>query len=141
SVGLLRYPEAPVSSLLNLQERQDRQVKTIRFCFLGALGFLCALGGAFSPAQPAADNPPPPPRELRAAWVASVGNANWPSKPGLSVDQQKREMIDILDRCAALRLNAIILQVRPAADALYSSTLEPWPIFLTGVQGQPPVPL
>ena len=57
------------------------------------------------------------------SWASSA--ANWPSKAGLSVDQQKREMIDILDRCAALHLNAIILQVRPAADALYKSDIEP----------------
>ena len=84
--------------------------------------------------------PPPAPREFRAAWVASVGNSNWPSKPGLPVDQQKREMIALLDRCVALRLNAVILQVRPAADALYASELEPWSYYLTGAQGQPPSP-
>src|SRR5439155_18839594 len=86
------------------------------------------------------NNPPPAPREFRAVWVASVGNGNWPSAPGLSVDQQKREMIEILNRCAALHFNAVILQVRPAADALYHSELEPWSYYLTGVQGQPPVP-
>src|SRR5437868_4790914 len=88
-----------------------------------------------------AENPPPAPREFRAAWVASIGNTNWPSAPGLNVDQQKREMIDILDRCAALHLNAILLQVRPAADALYNSELEPWSYYLTGVQGRPPTPI
>lgn len=94
-------------------------------------------------ASVAISGPPAPqaPRELRGAWVATVGNINWPSKPGLPVDQQRKEMIHLLDRCAALNVNAIFLQVRPAADAMYQSNLEPWSEYLTGVQGQPPSPM
>ena len=78
------------------------------------------------PAQSARyDTPPPIPREFRAAWVASVHNLHWPSKPGLSASAQKSELTNILDRAAALRLNAIVLQVRPSCDALYDSPLEP----------------
>ena len=84
--------------------------------------------------------PPAAPREFRAAWVATVANIDWPSKPGLPVEQQRRELIAILDRAQSLHLNAIILQVRPAADALYASELEPWSEYLTGVQGRAPAP-
>jgi uncharacterized lipoprotein YddW (UPF0748 family) len=91
--------------------------------------------------RPTGDQPPPAPREFRAAWVASVQNAQWPSKPGLPVALQKQEMLHILDRCAALHLNAVILQVRPCADALYPSNLEPWSEYLTGTQGKPPEPM
>ena len=80
--------------------------------------------------------PPPPAREFRATWIATVGNSCWPSKPGLSMAQQKAELIALLDRAAALKLNAVIFQVRPACDALYSSRLEPWSEYLTGVQGR-----
>jgi uncharacterized lipoprotein YddW (UPF0748 family) len=73
--------------------------------------------------------------------VATVANIDWPSKPGLPVEQQRRELIAILDRAQALKLNAIILQVRPAADALYPSELEPWSEYLTGKQGRAPEPL
>src|SRR5262245_57833324 len=74
----------------------------------------------------AASGPAPAsPREFRAAWVASVGNITWPSERDLTVDQQKQEMIAILDRAVALRLNAIIFQVRTQCDALYESKLEP----------------
>ena len=38
----------------------------------------------------------------------------------------------------ALKLNAVIFQVRPACDALYQSNLEPWSEYLTGVQGRAP---
>ena len=96
---------------------------------------------AVAPAEPQAPQPPPAPREFRGIWVASVNNGNWPSKPGLPVEQQKKEMIDILDHCVALNANAVVFQVRPCADALYQSSLEPWSEYLTGTQGQPPSPL
>src|SRR5207302_1923943 len=84
--------------------------------------------------------PPPPMREFRAAWVATVDNIDWPSKRGLPVEQQKAEIVRILDRAALLNLNAIVLQVRPACDAMYPSKLEPWSEYLTGQQGRPPEP-
>ncbi|HEU4565728.1 MAG TPA: family 10 glycosylhydrolase [Gemmatimonadaceae bacterium] len=99
-----------------------------------------ASSGAPAPAASPADEPPPVPREFRAAWVASVANIDWPSKPGLSTWQQQAELTAILDRAVALRLNAIILQVRPAADALYRSSLEPWSEYLTGEMGRAPEP-
>lgn len=82
----------------------------------------------------------PVPREFRGAWVASVANIDWPSKKGLTSAQQQAELIALLDKAAALRLNAIVLQVRPAADALYASKLEPWSEYLTGTAGQAPAP-
>ena len=66
-----------------------------------------------------ADAPPPLAREFRAVWVASVDNIDWPSRPGLSTWQQQAELIEILNRAVELDLNAVILQVRPAGDALY----------------------
>jgi len=84
--------------------------------------------------------PPPPMREFRAAWIATVGNSCWPSKSGLTTAQQKAELIAILDKAAALKMNAVIFQVRPACDALYQSSIEPWSEYLTGVQGRAPVP-
>jgi uncharacterized lipoprotein YddW (UPF0748 family) len=91
-------------------------------------------------AQGSADVPPPIPREFRAAWVASVANIDWPSRPGLSTWEQQAELLAILNRATALRLNAVVLQVRPAADALYESKLEPWSEYLTGDMGRAPEP-
>ncbi len=100
---------------------------------------LCLVGGADATAQPA-ETPPPIAREFRGAWVASVANIDWPSKPGLSSFQQKSELIAILDRLVELNMNAVVLQVRPAADALYESKLEPWSAYLTGLEGRAPTP-
>jgi uncharacterized lipoprotein YddW (UPF0748 family) len=80
------------------------------------------------------------PREFRAAWIASVANINWPSQPGLSTEEQKAEAIDLLNYLQANNFNAVILQVRPQADALYASSIEPWSYFLTGQQNKAPFP-
>ncbi|MGV3533365.1 MAG: glycoside hydrolase family 10 protein, partial [Chthoniobacteraceae bacterium] len=103
---------------------------------------LLALAATFSlllqtlPAQ----EPPLPPQEFRGAWVATVHNIDWPSRPGLPAGQQQAELRAILDRAVDLKLNAILLQVRPASDALYKSSLEPWSNFLTGAMGRAPSP-
>lgn len=99
-----------------------------------------------TPAQPdlfqisSAKDAPPAPREFRAAWVSTVANIDWPSRKDLSTEKQKAEIIAILDQAAALKLNALILQVRPSADAIYPSELEPWSEYLTGTQGKAPDP-
>lgn len=78
------------------------------------------------------------PREFRGAWVACVYNIDWPSRKGLAASQQKAELVRILDRMAAMRMNAIIFQVRPNADAAYRSEIEPWSHWLSGKQGKSP---
>jgi uncharacterized lipoprotein YddW (UPF0748 family) len=90
-----------------------------------------ALGG---------EQPPPAPREFRAAWVSTVANIDWPSKQNLGAAQQQAEAVAILDRAKAMNLNAIVLQVRPSADAIYASKIEPWSEYLTGAQGKAPQP-
>jgi uncharacterized lipoprotein YddW (UPF0748 family) len=81
-----------------------------------------------------------PKREFRGAWIATVGNIDWPSKPGLPAGQQQQEFIALLDRLKTLGCNAVIVQVRPVCDALYASKIEPWSRYLTGKQGEAPFP-
>jgi uncharacterized lipoprotein YddW (UPF0748 family) len=134
-----------------------RLTTLVRCAFFGAV--VAVEGTAQSPGSPRGESPvtsrisgfyatalatdldaPPVPREFRGVWIATVDNIDWPSKPGLPVDSQKAELLALLDHAARLRLNAVILQVRPAADALYRSTLEPWSVYLTGRNGRAPVP-
>ncbi len=79
-------------------------------------------------------------RELRAAWIATVVNIDWPSKPGLSTQKQQEEYVALLDLLQDLGMNAVIVQVRPVADALYPSSYEPWSEYLSGSQGKAPSP-
>jgi uncharacterized lipoprotein YddW (UPF0748 family) len=89
---------------------------------------------------PSTVTPPKPMQEIRATWVASVGNIDWPSRKGLTTAEQKAELIAILNRAVQLKLNTIIFQVRPGCDALYASRIEPWSEYLTGTMGQAPSP-
>src|SRR5690625_3242652 len=83
---------------------------------------------------------PGPMEEFRGVWVATVANIDWPSRPGLTVQQQREELIRLLNRAAALNFNAVIFQVRPSADAFYDSPYEPWSYYLTGEMGRSPLP-
>jgi uncharacterized lipoprotein YddW (UPF0748 family) len=80
----------------------------------------------------------PKKREMRAAWIATVANIDWPGKRDLTSAQQKKELIQMLDSFASVNINAVVFQIRPTADALYTSTLEPWSHWLTGKQGARP---
>jgi uncharacterized lipoprotein YddW (UPF0748 family) len=80
-----------------------------------------------------------PKREFRGVWVATVGNIDWP-QPQSAVGQQQQQLINILDQHQRTGLNAVMFQVRPAADAFYGKGREPWSKWLMGKQGQMPAP-
>lgn len=109
---------------------------------VGTLGIalLQATDVASCQGTPDGSAPPPIAREFRAAWIATVDNMDWPSRAGLSTAEQQRELVAMLDKLVALRMNAVILQVRPAADAFYASKIEPWSEYLTGQMGRAPEP-
>ena len=107
---------------------------------LRSAALLCALFLVAGCVRPSTAPTPEPSitREMRGLWVATVRNIDWPSKDTLSADRQRAELIDILDRAASSGFNTIVFQVRPAADAVYQSSLEPWAALLTGHQGTDP---
>jgi uncharacterized lipoprotein YddW (UPF0748 family) len=109
-----------------------------------ALGGCAAPTGVLAPVEDLSGAgllmPPPAPRELRGAWIATVDNIDWPSRRGLPAAEQRAEMLRMLDRAQAIGLNAVMLQVRPATDAIYPSALEPWSEYLSGEQGRAPEP-
>ena len=78
--------------------------------------------------------------EFRAAWIATVDNIDWPTKGNCNSDSQRVEFVKMLDTLKSVGINAVIVQIRPAADAMYPSQYEPWSEWLTGKQGQQPVP-
>lgn len=99
---------------------------------------LCAIIFFLSPTLFAQSTPPK--REFRAAWIATVTNLDWPSSNNLSTDQQKQQLINILDELKKDGINVVIFQVRSECDAMYSSAYDPWSYWLTGAQGIPPYP-
>lgn len=94
------------------------------------LGILLFLLPVFIYAQDA------PKREFRGAWIQCVNG----QFQGMPTEKMQSLLRYQLDQLKADGINAILFQVRPAADALYKSHYEPWSSFLTGRQGQPPVP-
>lgn len=121
-----------MNSELNLTRRQ-----------LGMLTAVAASGVALglpetAVAQSGYRPDPVAKHQFRALWIATVVNIDWPSVTGLSAQQQRAELIGWLDLAVRLRLNAVFLQVRPTADAFWSSRFEPWSQYLTGKQGGEP---
>ena len=98
--------------------------------------FVLLLGSLFCSTNSKAQAKP----EFRGVWVATVDNIDWPAKRNFNSDSQKAEFIRLLDMHQRNGINAMIVQIRPAADALYPSQYEPWSEWLTGKQGQSPLP-
>lgn len=101
-------------------------------------GALTAAIGTLPANANSRPDPSRPKHQFRAMWISSVENIDWPSATGLSTKQQKNEFIAWLDLAKKLNLNAVISQVRPAADAFWPSHFEPWSQYLTGTQGSDP---
>jgi uncharacterized lipoprotein YddW (UPF0748 family) len=85
-----------------------------------------------------------PQREFRANWVATVSNIDWPktriTTPGsqMQINAQKAELISILDKMQEANMNAVFLQIRPMADALYQTQITTWSSYLTNTRGLNP---
>ena len=77
-------------------------------------------------------------QEVRACWVCSVGNMDFPSDMGLSAEKLSQEIDTIVKNCKDTGLNTIFFQVRPNGDALYNSEVFPWSVYLSGKQGVAP---
>ncbi|SFS57430.1 Uncharacterized lipoprotein YddW, UPF0748 family [Paenibacillus sp. 453mf] len=79
-----------------------------------------------------------PKREVRAAWIATVENIDWPVKGTTDPVEQQKQFRELLNRLEDTGINTLIVQVKPTADAFYPSEYAPWSEWLTGVQGQDP---
>lgn len=79
---------------------------------------------------------PQPRREFRGAWMHVIFQPQYSQKSTAELQSYLRSE---LDKLQAAGMNAILFQVRPSADALYPSELEPWSRFLTK-DGKAPEP-
>ena len=110
----------------------ETMVRNVRYSILFLL--VCLMAGLVEAQDLASVRYPK--REFRGAWIQVVNKQFM----GMSTGQIKQALIAQLNSLQGAGINAIIFQVRPEADALYASALEPWSRFLTGVQGQAPAP-
>ncbi len=79
-----------------------------------------------------------PKHEMRAAWVATAWNLDWPSSNSLTASAQQAELRAIIDKLHAANFNTVFFQVRSFSDAFYKSSYEPWSYYLTGTRGKDP---
>src|SRR5215470_13597632 len=68
---------------------------------------------AVSEASTCGGHPLTAPRELRAMWLTSVYNVDWPSQPGLPEQTVKQEYLAWLDVAQKYHHNAIFVHIRP----------------------------
>lgn len=79
-----------------------------------------------------------PKREMRATWLTAVANIDWPVSTTKGMEAQQKELIGLLDKCVEFRMNTVLLHIRPACDALYKSSYEPWSSYLNNGRGVDP---
>lgn len=130
--GRVMVPLRFVGEQLGLQVLWDEAARTITL-----------LTGSYIPSKPSpGDNNGGGNNssdQLRGAWISSVFNLDWPTTQSYGkIDQQKQEFSSLLDKLQAMGMNAVFVQVRPAGDGLYPSSLVPWSKVLTGTQGKDP---
>ena len=75
--------------------------------------------------------------DMRAVWISTVFNLDYPSTKN-NITAQQNEFIQKLETLKDMGMNTVIVQVRPKADALYASSINPWSDVLTGQQGKNP---
>jgi uncharacterized lipoprotein YddW (UPF0748 family) len=76
-----------------------------------------------------------PKREFRGVWIQTVYQNEYKN---MTPEQMRADFVRKLNYLQACRINAVLFQVRPEADAFYKSDMEPWSRFFTGTQGLPP---
>ena len=81
-----------------------------------------------------------PEEELRAVWITTAFNIDWPSSTKITSDKQKAEFINLIEAHKRNGINAVFVQIRPSGEVFYESEIEPWSHWLTGIQGKAPEP-
>ena len=79
-----------------------------------------------------------PKREMRATWLTTVVNIDWPLSTTKGEAAQKKELTTMLDACVKFKMNTVMFHIRPACDALYKSSYEPWSSYLNNGRGVDP---
>ena len=103
--------------------------------------FLPCLHGHAQEFYPAFNLETMPKREVRAVWLTTLSNFDWPKTLATSpesIKRQKQELTQTLDRYAQANINTVLFQVRVRATTIYPSAIEPWDRCLTGQEGKNP---
>lgn len=133
--GRTMVPLRFVSEQLGLQVNWNQSTRTITLL----TGNVAVQQPEPIPQDVISQPQPHRPSALRGVWVSTVYNLDWPSAGSYgNQEKQKQEYVRMLDELQDMGMNAVFVQVRPAGDALYPSSLVPWSKYLTGTQGKDP---
>ena len=66
----------------------------------------------------------PPATEVRAVWLTTNYGLDWPTNR-TDIDEQKKELIEILDNLKRFNFNTVFFQSRTRGEVLYRSVIEP----------------
>lgn len=78
------------------------------------------------------------PEFINGIYVTCVFHLDYPSTPTTNSAILQSDIDNIINNCKLLGFNAIFLQVRPCADAIYPSAIFPTSMYLTGNQNLVP---
>lgn len=82
-----------------------------------------------------------PKYEYRAVWLTVIENLDWPKTVASTpqgVENQKQELVAMLDTLQSMNVNTVFLQTRVRGDLIYPSAIEPFSHLFTGVEGVSP---
>ena len=74
-------------------------------------------------------------------WLTTIGGLDWPhsyAQTETSINKQKKELTDILDKLKKANINTILFQTRIRGTVIYPSSIEPWDGCCSGFPGQSP---
>ncbi len=83
----------------------------------------------------------PQKNEIRAVWLTTIKGLDWPKTQATSaatIERQKRELTDILDKLKAANINTVLLQTRVRGNLIYPSDIETWSEAISGKAGRAP---
>ena len=120
----------------------NRRMKGMKVCVFTLFSMTLLFSGCriTAPVSEKLAESDPPHQEFRGVWLTSVSNLDWPASKEQSPREQQNDAVNILDSLKAIGINAVLFQVRPESDALYTSSYDPWSYWLTGEQGRAPDP-
>ncbi len=75
--------------------------------------------------------------EFKAVWISYLEFSNY-GKNGFTEKSFKSTIDTMFDNVVDLKMNAVVVQVRPYGDAMYSSSYFPWSKYISGTQGVDP---
>lgn len=107
---------------------------------ISAYFFICATVAA-QIFHAASYSPIPPKREVRAVWLTTIGGLDWPksyARTPHTIEKQKQELCDLLDRLQKANMNTVLLQTRIRGTVIYPSAYEPWDGCMSGIPGTSP---